>query len=160
MGMWLPITSAVAVMVLRLVQHHSGRTPEGTDLMLVHFLAIVTIVFIADIRLLRREPHTSFPGLVRQGFRDAAVYAVLTAALVWYFYAHVDPAHFPDRIDAMVRRGMDEGQPEAVIRPRLERFFTPFNYATITFFALLAVSGLQALLIGALHHKLLRRAPG
>jgi uncharacterized membrane protein YuzA (DUF378 family) len=42
------------------------------------------------------------------------------------------------------------------MRPRLERFFTPFNYATISFVALFAAGALNALLIGLFHHKLLR----
>ena len=43
------------------------------------------------------------------------------------------------------------------IRPRMEKFFTPFNYASMTFFALLVVGGVQALVLGLLHHKVLRR---
>jgi hypothetical protein len=57
----------------------------------------------------------------------------------------------------MVDRGVAQGQPEEVIRPRMEQFFTPFNYASMTFFALLAVGGFNALVVGLLHHKVLRR---
>ena len=48
-------------------------------------------------------------------------------------------------------------KPENVIRPRMERFFTPFNYTTITFFTVLIAGAFNALLLGALHHKMLRR---
>ena len=57
----------------------------------------------------------------------------------------------------MVAKGVAEGQPENVIRPRMERFFTSFNYTTITFFTMLIAGAFNALLLGALHHKMLRR---
>jgi len=56
-----------------------------------------------------------------------------------------------------VDRGIADGQPEEIIRPRLEKFFTPFNYASMTFFALLLVGGFNALAVGLLHHKVLRK---
>jgi hypothetical protein len=53
---------------------------------------------------------------------------------------------------------VEDGLPEEEVRPRMLRFFTPFNYASISFFALLAVGLANALVVGAIHHKLLRRA--
>ena len=50
-----------------------------------------------------------------------------------------------------------EGQPEEVVRQRLEAFFTPFNYASMTFFALLAAGAVNALLVSVLQHRFLRR---
>ena len=155
--MLLAFLAALAVFILRLVLFSMDRPPEGTDLMLVHFLAIVTVVFFAGQQALGRDRNVSFPDLMRDGFKSAALYALLTGVLLLAYYSYVEPEHFHQRVEEMVQRGMAEGQPEEIIRPRLEKFFTPFNYASITFFALLAIGGMQALVIAILHHKLLRR---
>jgi hypothetical protein len=155
--MLLAVLAALAVIALRLILFAMGRPPEGTDFMLVHFLAIVTIVFFTGHRALGRDVRVPFPTLVREGFKGAALYAILFGAFIWCYYRVAEPDHFAARVDAMVEHGVAEGQPEGVIRPKLTQFFTPFNYASITFFALLAVSAFNALLVGAVHHKLLRR---
>ncbi len=155
--MFLTIFAAGAIMALRLVLFSMGRPADGTDFMLVHFLAIVTVVFFADARLLRAEPRSGFPDLLREGFRQAALYAVLMLGFLWLYYTQVEAGLFQERIDERVAMAVAEGQPEAVVRERMERFFTPFNYATITFFALLAVGAAQTFVIGLLHHKVMRR---
>ena len=155
--MRLTILSALAVMALRFFLFKSGRSPEGTDLLLVHFLAIVTVVFFAGHRMLQQDPQSGFPDLLREGFRNGAVYSLLLGIYLWSHYSFIESAHFTQRIDDLVARGVAEGQPEALIRGRMEKFFTPFNYATISFFALMAVTTVQTLLIGLLHHKVLRR---
>jgi hypothetical protein len=149
--------AAVAIMALRMGLFSMGRPAEGTDFMLVHFLAIVTVVYVADARLLRAEPQIGFPDLLREGFRQAALYAVLMLGFLWFHYTQVEAGLFQERIDERVAMAVAEGQPEALVRERMERFFTPFNYATITFFALLAVGAVQTFIIGLLHHKLMRR---
>ncbi len=155
--MTLAILTALAVIALRLILFATGRPPEGTDFMLVHFLAIVTIVFFAGHRAMGRDIRIPFPTLVREGFKAAAFYAIVFGAFIWTYYRTIEPDYFALRVDTMVQRGVAEGQPEGVIRPRLTQFFTPFNYASITFFSLLAVSVFNALLLGAVHHKVLRR---
>lgn len=152
------ILTALVVIALRLILHAIGAPPQGTDFMLVHFLAIVTVVFFIDLRLLRRDRAAGFPDLVREGFKGAATYALLMMAFLWVYYTHIESGAFERRIEAMVFKAVEEGQPEDIVRPKLMRFFTPFNYASISFFALLAVGLANALIIGAIHHKLLRRA--
>ncbi|WKZ67677.1 MAG: hypothetical protein QY325_07045 [Flavobacteriales bacterium] len=156
--MVLALLTALAVIALRLILHTIGAPPQGTDFMLVHFLAIVTIVFFIDMRLLRRNRAAGFPDLMREGFKGAALYALLLMAYLWFHYTAIEDDAFSKRIEAMVLQAVEEGQPERIVRPRLTRFFTPFNYASISFFALLATGAFNALLIGAIHHKLLRRA--
>lgn len=156
--MLLAILIALVVITLRLILHAIGAPPQGTDFMLVHFLAIVTIVFFIDLRLLRRDRAAGFPDLVREGFKGAAVYALLMLAFLWAYYTYIEHDAFERRIEAMVFKAVEEGQPEHIVRPKLMRFFTPFNYASISFFALLATSLFNALVIGAIHHKVLRRA--
>lgn len=155
--MLFTLIAAIAIIALRLVLFNMGRPAEGTDFMLVHFLAIVTVVYFADARLLRAEPRSGFPDLLREGFRQAALYAVLMLGFLWFYYTQVEDSLFQERIDERVAMAIVEGQPEALVRERMERFFTPFNYATITFFALLAVGAVQTFVIGLLHHKVMRR---
>ncbi|MEZ4756705.1 MAG: hypothetical protein R2817_07755 [Flavobacteriales bacterium] len=155
--MLFTLIAAIAIIALRLVLFNMGLPAEGTDFMLVHFLAIVTVVYFADARLLRAEPRSGFPDLLREGFRQAALYAVLMLGFLWFYYTQVEDSLFQERIDERVAMAVVEGQPEALVRERMERFFTPFNYATITFFALLAVGAVQTFVIGLLHHKVMRR---
>lgn len=155
--MKLSLVGIGAVIVVRLVLFQAGRPPEGTEFMLVHFLAIVTIVFFSGQRLLIAEPRTSFPDLMREGFKCAAVYALIYGIFLLAYYHWVEPTHFTDKVNFLVERGVSDGQPEAIIRPRLEKFFTSFNYASMTFFALLLVGGFNALAVGLLHHKVLRK---
>ena len=99
----------------------------------------------------------SFPTLMREGFKSAALYALLYGAFICFYYLYVQSGYFAQRVELMVQSGLAEGQPEEIIRPRLTKFFTPFNYASITFFTLLLVGAFDALLVGLLHHKVLRR---
>lgn len=155
--MRLALLTISAVIGLRLLLFKIGRPPQGTDFMLVHFLAIVTIVFFVGHGMLAKDARTSFPHLMREGFKSAAVYALIYGIFLLVYYKVVEPSHFAERVSTMVERGVAQGQPEDVIRPRMEQFFTPFNYASMTFFALLAVGGFNALVVGLLHHKVLRR---
>lgn len=155
--MILALLTAIAVAVLRYILFAIGSPPEGTDFMLVHFLAIVTVVYFTDMRLTRRDRDAGFPDLMREGFKSASVYAILMMVFLWIYYHAIETDAFALRIERMVAAGVLEGQPEDVIRPRLTKFFTPFNYASISFFALLATGAANALLIGAIHHKILRR---
>lgn len=149
--------AALAVIALRLILFYTGHAPEGADFMLVHFLGAITIVFLIDHRLLTRDLRTPFPDLMREGFKGAALYALLYGAFIWFYYIAIEDSYFAQRVELMVQSGLAEGQPEDVIRPRLTKFFTPFNYASITFFTLLLVGAFDALLVGVLHHKVLRR---
>lgn len=155
--MMLTLLTALAVIIVRLTLFYTGRPPEGTDFMLVHFLAIVTIVFFTGQRLLSQDPRSSFPDLMRNGFRNTAVYALLIGVFLWVFYNFVDTQEFPEKIDERVNAVMAEGKTEAEARKGLEAFFNPFNYASITFFTLLIVGAMNALIIGLLHHKVLRK---
>ncbi len=158
--MRLSLIGVAAVMALRLLLFYYGRPPEGADFMLVHFLALVTIVFFTGQTLMSADARTSFPDLMREGFKGAAVYALLFSLFLLAYYRWVEPTYFTARVQAMVAQGIADGQPEDIIRPRLEKFFTPFNYASMTFFTLLIVGAFNALAVGLLHHKVLRKFRG
>lgn len=155
--MKLTLITAAAVIGLRLLLFNMGRPPEGTEFMLVHFLAIVTLVFFTGQQLISADRTTPFPNLMRDGFRNAAVYTLLFSVFIFAYYKVVEPHYFAERINNLVKAGVASGNPEDVIRPRMEQFFTPFNYASMTFFTLLAVSAFNAITIGLLHHKVLRK---
>lgn len=155
--MTLALIAACAVMVLRIALYLGDVRPEGTDFMLVHFLALATVTFFSGDRLMRRRVPPGFPDLMRECFKSAAVYALTIGLFTWLFYSRIDTDHFQLRVDQLVMRGVDEGRSEAQIRPALEQFFTPFNYATITFFSLMVSSAMISLLAAAVHHKVLRR---
>jgi len=155
--MLFTLFAAMAIMALRSVLFSMGRPAEGTEFMLVHFLAIVTVIYVADARMLRAEPRSGFPDLLREGLRQAALYSLLMLGFLWFYYTQIESGLFKARIAERVAMAVAEGQPEALVRERMERFFTPFNYATITFFALLAVGAAQTFVIGLLHHKVMRR---
>ncbi|MBK9177663.1 MAG: hypothetical protein IPM46_15305 [Flavobacteriales bacterium] len=155
--MVLALLTAFAVAALRYILFTIGSPVEGTDFMLVHFLAIVTVVYFTDMQVLRRDRDAGFPDLVREGFKSASVYALVMMAFLWFYYNRIENDAFELRIERMVAAGVLEGQPENIIRPRITKFFTPFNYASISFFALLATGAANALIIGAIHHKILRR---
>ena len=155
--MRLALLGVISVMALRLLLFKLGRPPEGTEFMLVHFLALVTIVFFTGQGMIAGDPSTSFPDLMREGFKSAAMYALLFSLFLIAYYRWVEPDHFHLRVEELVARGTADGQPEDVIRPRIEKFFTPFNYASMTFFTLLIAGGFNALAIGMLHHKVLRK---
>ncbi|HQW04453.1 MAG: hypothetical protein IPH05_05760 [Flavobacteriales bacterium] len=155
--MKLTLITAGAVIGLRLLLFKMGRPPEGTDFMIVHFLAIVTLVFFTGQRMLSGDSRCPFSDILRDGFRNAATYALLLGGFLWMFYNFVDRQEFPTKINERVAAVMAEGKTEAEARNGLEAFFNPFNYASITFFLLLAVGAFNALVIGLLHHKVLRR---
>ena len=155
--MLLPLLAALAVTTLRMVLHTVGSPVEGSAFMLIHSLALVTVVFFAGVQVLRSDRTASLPPLMRANFRSAAVYALATAVMLWAYYTWFDPQYFPHRIDQLVAMGVGEGQPETVIRPRMERFFTPFNYATITLAALLLCGAVLAGISAVFQHKVLRR---
>ncbi|MCB0764238.1 MAG: DUF4199 family protein [Flavobacteriales bacterium] len=155
--MRLTLFTIAAVVALRLFLFYSGNAPEGTDFMLVHFLAIVTVVFFTGHAMLAEDRMARFPDLMRTGFTNAAVYAVLMGLFIWIFYSLIDTEEFPRKIEERVVALMDAGRPEIEARKGLVAMFTPFNYASITFFSLLAVGAFNALVIAVIHHKVLRR---
>lgn len=157
--MVLAALTALAVIALRLILHATGAAPEGTDFMLVHFLAIATTVFFAQLSLLRKDHAAAgFPQLVRDGFKSASLYALMMLLFLWWYYHAIEPEFFVRKVEALIFSAVEDGQDEAVVRPRITQFFTPFNYASMSFFALLAAGVANSLIIGAIHHKLLRRA--
>lgn len=148
---------ALAAMVLRVVLLGAGRAPDPPFFMPVHLLALVLIPFLAARSQLHREPRSGVPQLFRVGFRASALYILLIAAFLLAFYTWMDVTSFPVHINALVDQAMAAGHEEADARARFERFFTPFNYASLSFFLLLLLGAFNTLLTTLLAHKVLRR---
>ena len=151
------LLAAVAVILFRLVLFYTGHAPEGTDFMPVHMLMLVIIPFFTGHALLRAEPEAGFPPLLREGFKAIAMYALLYGVFIWMYYKGIHVTEFPIKINERVEQAMAQGVPEAEARTRIEGFFTPFNYASITFFALLIIGGMNSVVVALLHHKVLGR---
>ncbi|MBK9273212.1 MAG: DUF4199 family protein [Flavobacteriales bacterium] len=148
---------ALASMALRVVLLGVGRAPDPPFYMPVHLLALVLIPFLAARSMLRDEPRSGVPQLFRAGFRAAALYTLLIAAFLLAYYTWMDVTSFPVHINALVDQAIAAGHDEADARSRFERFFTPFNYASLSFFLLLLLGAFNTLLTTLLVHKVLRR---
>ncbi|MBL8009731.1 MAG: hypothetical protein JNJ64_03910 [Flavobacteriales bacterium] len=148
---------ALAAMALRVVLLGADRAPDPPYFMPVHLLALVIIPFLAAREQLHGEPRSGVPQLFRVGFRATALYTLVMAAFLLAFYTWMDVTSFPVHINALVDQAVAAGHPEAEARSRFERFFTPFNYASLSFFLLLLLGAFNALLTTLLVHKVLRR---
>jgi len=149
--------TALAVILLRIALFFSGRAPEGVQFMPVHLLALVLVPFFIGHLLLRREPRAPFPMIMRGSFKGAATYALLQGIFIWAYFKGIDVTEFPMKINALVDQAVADGADEAKVRPRLEGFFTPFKYASATFFVLLVIGAINSFVVSLLHHKVLRR---
>ncbi|HMQ75045.1 MAG TPA: hypothetical protein PKE21_00170 [Flavobacteriales bacterium] len=148
---------ALASMALRVVLLGVGRAPDPPFYMPVHLLALVLIPFLAARSVLHDEPRSGVPQLFRAGFRAAALYTLSIAAFLLAYYTWMDVTSFPVHINALVDQAVAAGHDEADARSRFERFFTPFNYASLSFFLLLLLGAFNTLLTTLLVHKVLRR---
>ena len=154
--MWLAFLLALVAASIRWTLHVNGTLVNGIDFVPIHLLLLVIAVFVTGWRSLRADPTITFPGLMRSGFRAGAAYTLVIAVFVFALYTWIDPLFFPLRVDEMVQEALKTGHTEVEARERIEGFFSPFKYATITLAAFLVISALDALVCAALHHKLLR----
>ena len=83
--------------------------------------------------------------------------SLLLGLFIWLFYTYIDTTAVQTRLDDLVLGYMRSGKSEEEVRPSLEQLVTPFNLATISFFALLVVSAILSLVLSAMQHKVFRR---
>lgn len=148
---------AFAAITLRWLLHADKVITDGHSFTPIHLLALLLAVFFAQHLLLRSNAATTFPMLVRTGFRNAAVYALSIAIFSYALYTWIDPLYFPIEVNERIDMAVADGVPEAEARTRMESMFTPLNYATFTLIIYMAAGILFALVMGAVHHKVLRR---
>jgi len=148
---------AFAAITLRWLLHADQAIVDGHTFSPIHLLALLLVVFFAQRGAMQADRNITFPMLVRTGFRNAAVYALLIAVFAYALYVWIDPLYFPIHINERVDLAVADGIAEADARKRFETMFSPFNYATLTLVAFMGAGIVYALLVGAFHHKVLRK---
>ena len=148
---------AFAAIMLRWLLHADKAITDGHTFSPIHLLALLLVVFFAQRSAMVSDRNITFPMLVRAGFRNAAVYALLIAVFAYALYVWIDPLHFPIHINERVDMAVADGIAEADARQRFETMFSPFNYATLTLVAFMGAGIVYSLLVGVLHHKVLRK---
>lgn len=148
---------AAIVIAIRAGLHYAGIHVEALEFVPVHLLAVVLVAFLSGHFLLRKDASRGMPDLIRNGMRDTALYAVLIAAFIYIFFTYINVTEFPQRNAMMIDGLVKDGHTREEAKKRVEQFYSPGGYASITFFGLLLLGVLNALLFAALHHKVLRR---
>ena len=156
--MRLTLIIAFAAVLIRWTLHGNGTITDGFTFAPIHLLFLLAVVFLAGWQAMKAEPTLEVPGLFRAGFRAGAIYALIAAVLAYLLYTVIDPLFFPIRINEMIDAAVAEGRTEAEARERVEAFFSPFKYATITLAAFMVIGAVDALVCALLHHKVLRKA--
>jgi hypothetical protein len=155
--MRLSLVLVATAAAARIGLHAQQRAPEGLSFAFLHLFFLLVIAYFSGHVLLRKEPHAGVPGLLRNSLRDVVLYVSLYAIFIYAFNLTLGAPAFQGRLEELVQQGVASGRPEAHVREKLQSFFTPAGYASMTFFGLLALGVLYALLATGLHHKLLRR---
>lgn len=145
------------VIALRTGLYYAGVRVEAMEFVPVHLLAVVLIAYLSGFFLLRADASNGMAALIRNGLRDTALYALLIAFFVYFFFTYINVTEFPERNAMMIDGFVKDGHSEAEARERVERFYSQSGYASITFFGLLMLGVLNTLLFAVVHHKVLRR---
>jgi hypothetical protein len=157
MNIRLTVPIALVAVLIRWILHANGTITDGFTFAPIHLLFLLSAVFLAGWKALKSEPALEVPGLFRAGFRAAAVYALIAAVFAYVLYAMIDPLFFPIRINAMIDAAVAQGRSEAEAHEKVEAFFSPFKYATITLAAFMVIGAVDAMVCALLHHKVLRK---
>ncbi|HEY0978313.1 MAG TPA: hypothetical protein VGE21_12650 [Flavobacteriales bacterium] len=137
--------------------HHAGYNIGPFEFWPVHLFFLVLIAYLSGYRQLRLDRTSGMGALMRDGIRDTVLYAVLIGVLSWVFYTYMDPNEFAERNAIIIDGLVNDGFSEADARQKVSGFYTPANYAGITFLALLMTGAVNTLLFAVIHHRLLRR---
>lgn len=142
---------------LRIVLFYARVPLPGFSFTFILLGFIVLLAFLSGHFELGEEPNAPLPALFRVGLRNTVVFALIYAPFVYFFFEFINTTEFPERVNAMVQRAVADGNPEAQIRERLERFFNPGQYAFMTFIGMFSMGAVSALFFAVVHHKLLRK---
>ncbi|MBK8341426.1 MAG: hypothetical protein IPK99_16265 [Flavobacteriales bacterium] len=147
---------AVLSMVLRVALFSTDHAPEPPFYMPAHLLALVLIPFLVGRSELLASSEASITHLFREGLRASALYVLLTGFFLYAFYTWMDVTSFPVHVNALVDQAVLAGKDEADARARFSEFFSPFNYASLSFFLMLLLAAFNTLLVTVLLHKVVR----
>ncbi|MBS1581195.1 MAG: hypothetical protein JST66_03245 [Bacteroidetes bacterium] len=148
---------ALLGIALRLGFFYGGVRVEAFQFAPVHLFLLVLVTFLTGFFLLKADPSRGMADLIRNGMRDAALYALMIALFTWVFYTSVNVTEFPERNERLIQGFIQQGHPEAEARDKVNAMYTPGGYATLTFFGLFIAGVVNALFFAAVHHKVLRR---
>jgi len=147
---------ALASIVLRMALFNFGNAPEPPYFMPAHLLALVLIPFFVGRTVLLASPEAGVLVLFREGLRASALYVLLTGFFLYAFYTWMDVTSFPVHINALVDQAVQTGKDEEDARARFSEFFSPFNYASLSFFLMLLLAAFNTLLVTVVLHKVVR----
>ena len=120
-------------------------------------MGIITLLtFLSGHLELREEPNAPLPAIFRAGLRGSALFALIYALFLFFFFKVLNTSEFPMRIASIVHERAP-GVSEADARHNMESFFTPGKYAFLTFVGLLSMGAVNALIFAILQHKVLRK---
>jgi hypothetical protein len=148
------VAGAIAV---RTGLFYAGLEPEAAIVIFTLMGVITLLTFLSGHFELREEPNAPMPAIFRAGLRASAVFALLYALFLLFFFNVLNTAEFPMRIASRVHDMAAQGVPEAEARRTIEAFFTPGKYAFLTFIGLLSLGAVNALFFAVVQHKFLRR---
>ncbi len=158
--MKLALIFAAIAIALRTGLFYAGIEPEPVVVIFSLMGMITLLTFLCGHQELREEPHAPLPSIFRVGLRGAALFALLYALFLFFFFKVLNTAEFPMRLASMVHESVARGVPEADARRNMEAFFTPGKYAFLTFVGLFSLGAVNALIFAILQHKVLRRFRG
>ena len=148
--------TAVAI-ALRAGLFYAGVEPDPAVIIFSLMGIITLLTFLSGHLELRAEPNAPLPAIFRSGLRGSALFALLYALFLYFFFKVLNTSEFPMRIGSIVHDSVARGVPEAEARKSIEAFFTPTKYAFLTFIGLLSLGAVNALFFAVVQHKLLRR---
>jgi hypothetical protein len=155
--MKLSLLFAAVAVALRTALFYTGVEPEPAVVIFSLMGSITLLTFLSGHVELREEPNAPLPSIFRAGLRASAVFALLYALFLFFFFKVLNTSEFPMRIAGIVHESVARGIPEADARHNMEAFFTPGKYAFLTFIALLSLGAVNALIFAIVQHKFLRR---
>ena len=155
--MKVPLLFTALAIALRTGLFYAGIELEGFTFGLVLLGLVTLLVFLCGHFTLKEEPNAPLPMIFRAGLRGSALFALLYALFLLFFFKVLNTAEFPMRVAGLIHDNVAQGVPEEEARRNITAFFTPGRYAFLTFVGLLSTGAAQALIFALLLHKVLRK---
>ncbi len=155
--MKLALLFVLCAIAVRTGLFYAGLEPDPAVLIFSLMGLITLLTFLSGHLELREEPNAPLPSIFRAGLRGSALFAMLYALFLYFFFTVLNSSEFPLRINSIVHDSVAGGIPEADARKNMEAFFTPGKYAGLTFIGLLSLGAVNALIFAIVQHKFLRK---
>ena len=145
---------ALAAMGLKVFAfyYNIGGVDQGKYTIFLHLFLLMAAAYIA---VTSTNKESDWVDQIKAGMKAVSVYAILYCAFLYFHYKYIDTIYFEERISAIVEGIPEDGKNKGI--KKLNSFFTPFNYATITLVSFMASGAVYSFLVTALDRKVLRR---